>query len=301
MGIHALSMRKKRGIAMADVKWIKITTDIFDNRKMRQIESMPEGDTLMVIWLKLLILAGDVNEGGYIYFTKDIPYTDQLLATQFRRPLTTIQLALHTFEKFEMIEIFDDVIRVSNWEKYQNIEGMERIREQTRKRVAKYREKKKDQCNATVTLRNAIEEDIDKEEDKEIDYIESNDSILMPPPADMTPYQKIVDMYHSICISYPKLRGLSETRKKAIKARLKTYSLSDLEEAFRKAEASSFMKGNNNRNWSADFDWIIVKSGGGTLAKILEGKYDDAPKVSSTGYDPEIWERLANERREDFD
>lgn len=165
---------------MSEVKWIKIVTDIFDNKKIKIIESMPEGDAIIVIWFKILMLAGNINEGGYIFFTKDIPYTEQMLSTLFNRPVTTIQLALKTFEEFHMIDIFDDIIRVSNWEKYQNVEGMERIREQTRARVARHRERKrledkeevKRYCNVTVTQCNAT--DIDKEEDKEKDILSSN-------------------------------------------------------------------------------------------------------------------------------
>ena len=155
---------------MADVKWIKLSTDIFDNRKIKQIESMPEGDALVVIWLKLLILAGVINEGGCVYFTKDIPYTEELLATQFNRPINTIRLALQTFQQFGMIEIINDIIMVSNWEKYQNIEGMEKIREQTRLRVAKHRAKQKLlNCNVTVTQGNATDIDIEKDIEKDID------------------------------------------------------------------------------------------------------------------------------------
>lgn len=128
---------------MADVKWIKLMTDVFDNRKIRQIEAMPDGDTIIVIWFKLLTLAAETNDSGLVYFTQDLPYTDQLLATQFNRNLTTVQLALTTFERFGMIEVVDEVIKVSNWERYQNIEGLERMREQNRLRVAKHREKKK--------------------------------------------------------------------------------------------------------------------------------------------------------------
>ena len=126
-----------------DVKWIKVSTGLFDNRKIKQIEAMPDGDSLIVIWLKLLILAGEVNDSGAIYITKDIPYTDQLLANQFNRPISTVQLALQTFSQFGMIEIVDNVLMVSNWQKYQNIEGMERIREQNRLRVQKHRAKMK--------------------------------------------------------------------------------------------------------------------------------------------------------------
>lgn len=153
-----------------EIRWIKLSTDLFDNRKIRQIESLPDGDALIVIWLKLLILAGDTNDGGYVYFTKDIPYTDQLLATQFGRPLATVQLAIKTFAAFGMIEIIDDLIHVSNWEKYQNIEGMDKVKEQTRERVARYRERQRlSNVTLPVTLRNATEKeiDIDIEKNKE--------------------------------------------------------------------------------------------------------------------------------------
>ena len=160
---------------MAEIKWIKIATDIFDNRKIKMIESMPEGDTIIVIWFKILTLAGSVNDTGYVYFTKDIPYTEQMLATAFNRSLATIQLAMRTFEQFGMIEITEDIFHVTNWEKYQNVDGMEKIREQTRKRVADFRERKKIECNVTgnvtVTECNGTDIDIDKdiEKDKEKD------------------------------------------------------------------------------------------------------------------------------------
>ena len=135
---------------MAEVKWIKLMTDVFDNRKIRQIEAMPEGDTIIVIWFKLLTLAAETNDSGLVYFTADLPYTDQLFATQFNRNLQTVQLALTTFERFGMIEVVDEIIKVSNWERYQNIEGLEKMREQNRLRVAKHREKKKLEAQALL-------------------------------------------------------------------------------------------------------------------------------------------------------
>lgn len=160
---------------MGEVKWIKLAADIFDNRKIRQIESLPDGDAIVIIWLKLLCLAGNINDNGIVYFTKEIPYTEEMMATQFNRPLQTIKLALQVFEQFGMIKTEDDLLKIANWEKYQNAEGLERIREQTRKRVAKHREEQRklmesQVCNVTnrytVTLRNAtdIEEDIEEEE-----------------------------------------------------------------------------------------------------------------------------------------
>jgi len=159
---------------MAEVKWIKLSTDIFNNRKIKQIERMPDGDALIVIWLKILTLAGVVNDGGMIYFTKDIPYTDQLLATEFDRPIATIQMALNIFEQFGMIEVTDNIIYVSNWEKYQSADKLEEIREQNRIRQKRWYDKQKALPNASLTLDLTqpngtdidIEEDIEREEEK---------------------------------------------------------------------------------------------------------------------------------------
>ena len=98
---------------MADVKWIKLAVDMFDNRKIRQIETLPDGDGIIVIWVKLLCLAGITNDGGLVYFTRDIPYTEQMLANYFQRPIALVQMALRVFQQFGMIDLVDDIIRGS--------------------------------------------------------------------------------------------------------------------------------------------------------------------------------------------
>ena len=257
---------------MADVKWIKLATQVFDNRKIKQIERMPEGDSIIVVWFKLLCLAGTVNKNGMIYLTEEIPYTEEMLITEFNmeQRASTFRLALRTFEQFGMIEIIDNVFYISSWGKYQNVEGLEKIREQTRKRVAKHRHNQKlldcnvtcnVTCNGDVTHGNAtdIDKDIDIEKEIDIDKRERID------------YQQIADMYNNTCVSFPRCKSLSDARKKAIKARLRTYNVSDLQLAFEKAEKSDFLKGKNDRNWSANFDWILKDS---SIEKILEGNYD---------------------------
>jgi predicted phage replisome organizer len=118
---------------MSDVKWIKVSTNMFDSsRKIKQIEMMPEGDTILVIWLKLLLLAGNINDGGQIYLTPEIPYTEEMLANELRRPLNTVRMALNLFVKFDMIEIVDDILKLSSWEKYQSIDKLADIRERNR-------------------------------------------------------------------------------------------------------------------------------------------------------------------------
>ena len=159
---------------MGEVKWIKVSTDMFNNnRKIKQIELMPEGDAILVIWLKLLLLAGNINDGGAIYLTPEIPYTDEMLANELRKPLTTTRLALSIFEKYGMIEIVDDILMLSSWEKYQSADKLAEIREKNRIRQDNYRKRQKKitdnvSSNVTVTLRNAVEEE--GEEDLEEEF-----------------------------------------------------------------------------------------------------------------------------------
>lgn len=157
---------------MADVKWIKLSVTLPDNKKIKQIRRLPDGDTVALMWVFLMCLAGEVNDDGMVYFTPEIPFTDEMLAEQFSMDINTVRLALKTFQHFGMIEIIDDIIHLDSWEKWQSTESLSKIREQNRVRVARHREKKKlaagnVTCNVTETPCNAIEEDKEREEDKE--------------------------------------------------------------------------------------------------------------------------------------
>ena len=138
---------------MSDVRWIKITTDIFDDEKIQLIESMPEGDTLIVIWFKLLVLAGKQNYSGILALGDKVFYTEEMLTTVFRRKATTVKLALKTFEQFSMIAFVDGAVTIPNWEKHQNIDGLEKIRQQTRERVTRFRQKQKAVVNGKEQLK----------------------------------------------------------------------------------------------------------------------------------------------------
>jgi predicted phage replisome organizer len=249
---------------VADVKWIKITTDIFDDEKILLIESLPDAYAIITVWFKLLCLAGKQNNSG-VFLMGRIPYTDKMLATIFRMKDSTVTLALQTFEQFGMVEIVDGVITIPNWGKHQNLDQLESKKEYMRNYMKDYREKQKALTCKTNSKTNVsqAEEDKDKEIEKELEKEERVDC------------QQIVDLYHSICKSFPSVRSLSESRKKAIKARLKTYSLEDFKTVFENAESSSFLKGKNDRNWSANFDWLIADK---NMAKVLEGNYADKPR-----------------------
>lgn len=252
---------------MADIRWIKITTDMFDHRKIKHLRRLPEGNNIVLIWVMLLTMAGRCNSGGMIFLTENIPYTPKMLADELDFEESTVQLALNALEQLGMICANDNgFLEVTGWAEYQNIEGMDKIREQNRIRKQKQREKQKlipSHCHVTSRDSHATEED--KKEEKELDY------------------NTIITMFNSICISLPSVRSLSDARKKAIKARLKTYTIDDFKTVFENAEASSFLKGQNNKNWNATFDWLIADK---NMAKVLDGNYAD--KTAKTEQKP-LW------------
>ena len=163
---------------MADVKWIKIVTDIFDDEKILLIESMPSPDSIIVIWFKLLCFAGKQNNSGVIMLNDRIAYTDEMLATIFRRDVNTVRMALKVFEQFDMIRIVDGVITIPNWGKHQNLDQLENKKEYMRNYMREYREKQR-LLTAGGTEENAESESncktnskanvsqADKEEDKD--------------------------------------------------------------------------------------------------------------------------------------
>ena len=166
---------------MADVKWIKLTTDIFDDEKILMIEALPSADTIIVIWFKLLAFAGKSNNNGVFMMSNRIPYTEEMLAAIFRRDTNTVKLALKTFEQFGMIEIIDDVITIPNWDKHQSLDAYEKKKERDRRLQAERRARQKaligessdnrltsdEQCNDGQTTVAVSEEEEDLEQEKE--------------------------------------------------------------------------------------------------------------------------------------
>ena len=157
---------------MSDVKWIKITTDIFDDEKILLIESLPECDSIIVIWFKLLCFAGKTNNSGVFLMGDSIPYTDGMLATIFRRKEATVKMALDIFERFGMIERLDGIITLPNWNKHQTLDAYERKKLRDREYQANRRSKQKALIKKSSDSQKIPSSDIgileeDKEEDKD--------------------------------------------------------------------------------------------------------------------------------------
>lgn len=131
-----------------DVKWIKITTDIFDDEKILLIESMPNAYPIIVCWFKLLCLAGKQNNGGVFMMNDKIAYTDKMLATIFRMKESTVKLAIKTFQQFGMIEISNGIIAIPNWNKHQSLDALEKKRAYQKDLMRRKREAQFQACEA---------------------------------------------------------------------------------------------------------------------------------------------------------
>lgn len=264
---------------MAGVEWVKITTGMFDNRKIKHLRRLPDGNNIVLIWVMLLTMAGRCNAGGMIFLTENIPYTPKMLADELDFEENTVILALNALEQLQMIVTDGACFRIAGWEEYQNIEGLDRIREQTRKRVAAHRQRQaqkalpdgNDTCNVTVTQGNAGEKDSDSEKDSDKKeeirpLIVSKDTICS------TDVQRILDKWNGLGLSQVRAIQSGTQRYNLLKKRIKDYGSDAVLEAVGRIQKSSFLMGSNKNGWVITFDWFIKPN---NFAKVLDGNYDD--------------------------
>lgn len=323
---------------MSEISWIKLRIDMFDDEKIKIIQSMPEGDALLVIWIRLIALAGKCNANGLVLVEDEFPYSDEMLSVIFGKPLSTVRLALKTFEKFRMVEATQKGIYITNFEKHQNVEGMDRIREQNRIRKQRERERKKalrleeskvpslpdfsgDYSRDVTqtsrdTSREVTEQREDKEIEKEINNISSSEDIvgeappaaLPEPKAERLVYNLIMDDYNKTCADLPKIRAISDARKRSVRALLNELEnlkffpgftpYEKLHQIFTMAQESDFLSGRNKKWDGCSFDWLMNKA---NALKVLEGNYKNKggfdgrdTRISQPGYNGPDAEEVGN-------
>ena len=146
---------------MADLQWLKLSTNFFDNNKIKLLESERDGDTLIRVWIQLLTIAMKCNYQGRLSLTEDRPMTVDEFSKIMGKSRKKITKCLEKFEELKMIIIEDNFYKIKNWSKYQSADKLEEIRLQNCLRQQKYREKmksEKEKSNVTVTQRNTKEE-----------------------------------------------------------------------------------------------------------------------------------------------
>lgn len=235
--------------------WLKLQATYFSQLEQKKMKKQEHGKDMQIVYLRMMLLS--LDKGGYIYYQGVYDSLEEELSEEFDEPVDIIKETLDYLMANNMISIDEnsdcfvpESLKLTGSESY----SAERVRKYRKKQEVLHCNTDVTNCNGCVT---ACNEEIESEKEikKEIDY------------------QLIADMYNDTCVSFPRLTKLSDKRKKAIKARFNQgYSMQDFKRLFEMAEGSSFLKGGNNRSWSASFDWLIADA---NIAKVLDGNYQD--------------------------
>lgn len=248
---------------MTKVSWIRLEIDMFDNKKIRHIRKLPEGNNIVLIWMMLLTMAGRCNSNGIIFLTENIPYTNKMLADELDFDESVIELALTILEKFGMITRDGTMLSIPGWEEHQNIDGLEKIREQTRKRVAEHRKRQKElseeECMPEIPEQISCEKDLVK-------------------PGDV---QKVVDEWNRLQqFGIQPIARMTPKRSQLLKARIREYGMSKVMEAIEKVKKSDFLTG-RKKDFIITFEFFINPN---KFIKILEGFYDNRNEDAHNGF-----------------
>ena len=260
--------------------WLKLKADFFTSRAMKKIRRIAGGDTYTIIYLKLQLLS--LKDEGLLFYEGVEPTFYEEMALALDEDAENVKVTLIFLENMGLIKQQNEHEYILTEVPY--LIGGE---SESAERVRRYRERKALQCNTPVTIGNTEiekEKDIEKELEKEGEKSKKVD------------YELIARMYNDTCVSFPRITTLSDARKKAIKARLNKYSLEDLQRLFTLAEASDFLKGDNKRNWSANFDWLIKDS---NIAKVLDGNYNNT-KANNSQYNSQYKANQTAQELDDF-
>lgn len=270
---------------MAKVSWIKIETEMFNNVKIGHIRKLPEGNNIVLIWVMLLTMAGRCNANGLIFLTENIPYNEKLLADELGFDESVIQLALTALENFGMITRDGNMLSIPGWEEHQNIEGMDKIREQNRIRKQKQRERQKlaiEQDMSRDSSRDVTQQNKIKNKKEELDKEKDNNLIVSKDTIRQTDVQRVIEEWNKlqdVGIAPVTRMKSSSKRYKMLQTRIREYGIDDVIKAISKIRESDFLLGKKT-DFIAKFDWFITPT---YFPKILDGFYDNSSKEERHG------------------
>lgn len=266
--------------------YMRLKEDFFDsNDAVKILEAMPDGYLYSNILLKLYLKSLKFN--GRLMYNDRIPYNAEVLATLTNHKVGVVEKALELFEQLGLIEVLDNgaiyMLDIQNYIGKSSTEA-DRKREY-RNQIESEKQLLLGQMSGQMSDISTPEIEIEKEieiENRERERVD---------------YQRIVALYNDTCVSFPRIKTLSDARKRAIRARLKNYTYEDFQTLFTKAEASDFLKGKNNKDWQANFDWLLKDS---SMAKVLDGNYDNKPAAGKRQEPVPKW-MSSTQQQYDFD
>lgn len=249
--------------------WIRLKTDFFKSLAMKKLRRIAGGDTYTIIYLKLQLLSADTE--GILYYEGIENSFAEEIASLLDEDEENVKITLQFLTSVGLLEqkSADEYLLTE----VPFIVGSETDKAQLmRNKRAREKQNLIESGNNVTSVLPPVTEcytEREKRESREREEKREN----------RVDYELIARMYNDTCVSFPRVTTLSDARKKAIKARLNKYTIEDLQRAFELAEASDFLKGNNGRNWSANFDWIIKDT---NIAKILDGNYNNKASQRSS-------------------
>ena len=257
--------------------WLKLRESFFNDKEIKKLRKIAGGDTYTIIYLKLMLLS--LRETGNLYFEGIEDTFAEELALELDEDVENVKVTLLYLQKMGLIqevtesELFLTRMPECVGKETNKAELMRKKRAKEKLRGNNVTPMLPDvtKCYPEIEKEKEIEIELEKEQEKEPEPRVQRKEIN---------YQQIADMYNEICISLPRLKLLSDARKKAIKARFNNgFTVDTFRELFTMAEQSSFLKGKNEKNWNATFDWLLKDA---NAVKVLDGNYIDRTSNNKT-------------------
>ena len=261
---------RENGGEMTSAKWIKLNIDMFDKWQIRELRSLPEGDTAMVIYLYLLTQAVRSNQGGVLVFNEHIPITNTSIANQLGIKERTVEMAIQALIKLELLTDIDGVLKIVEMEKFQYTDPMEVIRAKDRERKRLAREKgKQGRIEGETTETELALIPVLKAQEEAVTAAKQEDAV---PKEDM---QKVIDSWNAMAdrTGLKKLTKLTSgsNRYKWLVARILEYGMDDVLKAIDLIPDCTYIL---DKGWF-NFEWFVRPS---NFPKVLEGNYLDPNK-----------------------
>lgn len=268
--------------------WLKMKQGFFDRRDIKILEKETNGKEYVLFYIKLLLES--IDQCGKLRLNDSTPLSVQDLSAITNTNIEITEKALEILLNRKMVEMLEDgTLLMKEVERNIGSEtaGAARMRKMRENASPSLCDGDVTNCDADVQ-KSDTDIELHKEKEKR-DIVTATSTPLPDDPAPKTeqaagcPYEKIKDLYNSICGSFAKIRSIDGTRKTAVSARWKACpQLSTFEELFKTAEASDFLKGGGEKKWRADFDWMMKAT---NFSKVLEHRYDNRPKDSRSSFD----------------
>lgn len=265
---------------MSGLTWVKLNIDMFDNRKIKYLRTLPDGDKIVLIWVMLLTIAGRCNAGGRIFLTEDVPYTPNILADELGFDVSTVNLAAEHMKKLDMVYYDDDVFVINGWEEYQNSEAQLRAKESRAAINRRYYEKRKallaekSEAENLKTSYKTSEKSYSDATDiryKNKDNITvSNDTVCRTKDV-----RRIVEAWNSLGLQQLQKVTSDSKRGGMLRARVNEYGVDAVLKAIENIRESPYLKGQSSSGWVITFEWFVKPN---NFVKVYENAYKEGRK-----------------------